>query len=147
MLSVKPEKFSHPEYCIICQDWQKHHTSYSCPNLICKLCKKPGHVKMVCPDLLKTIRIKQEPIEVTKIKQEKSFDEITVEENKITNKKVNIFDNVQIKIEPADEKTGKKLFSFDEHEENVLDFITSKQFDTDFLPPILKSKKSCNFTF
>ena len=85
MLSVKPEKFSHPEYCIICQDWQKDHTSYSCPHLICKLCKKPGHVKMVCPDLLKTIQIKQEPIEITKIKQEKCFDEKTAEENKIAN--------------------------------------------------------------
>ena len=102
---------------------------------------------MVCPDLLKTIRIKQEPIEIPKIKQEKSFDEKTAEENKITNKKVEIFDNVQIKKEPADEKTCKKFFSFDEHEEDVLDFITSKQFDADFLPPILKSKKSCDFTF
>ena len=39
----------------------------------------------------------------------KSFDEKTAEENKITNKKVEIFDNVQIKKEPADEKTGKNL--------------------------------------
>ena len=96
---------------------------------------------MVCPDLLKTIRIKQEPIGVPKIKQEK-FDEKTAEENKIANKKVNIFDNVQIKKEPADEMTG-----FDEHEEDVLGFITSTQFDADFLQPILKSKRSCNFTF
>ena len=151
MLSVKPEKFSHPEYCIICQDWQKDHTSYSCPHLICKLCKKPGHVKMVCPDLLKTIRIKQEPIEITKIKKEKCFDAKTAEENKIANKKVKItaesFDHVKIKKEPTDEKTSKKLFGFDEHEEDVLDFITSKQFDTDAFQSVSKSKKSCNFTF
>ena len=140
MFSVKPEKFSHPEYCIICQDWQKHHTSYSCPNLICKLCKKPGHVKMVCPDFLKTIQVKQEPIEITKIKQEKCFDEKTAEENKIGKITAEIFDSFQIKKEPTDEKVGKKLFGFDEHEADVLGFITSKQFDADFLQPILKSK-------
>ena len=147
MLSVKPEKFSHPEYCIICQDWQKDHTSYSCTNLICKLCKKPGHVKMVCPDLLTIIQVKQEPIEIKKIKQEKSFDVKTAEENKIVKIKAESFDNVKIKKEPTDEKTGKKLFGFDKHEEDILDFITSKKFDADALQPILKSKKSCNFTF
>ena len=146
MLSVKPEKFSHPEYCIICQDWQKHHTSYSCPNLICKLCKKPGHVKMVCPDFLKTIQVKQEPIEITKIKQEKGFDVKTAEENKIANKKVTAetFDNIKIKKEPTDEKAEKKLFGFDEHEKDVLDFITSKQFNADAFQPVSKGKKSCN---
>ena len=98
---------------------------------------------MVCPDLLKTIRIKQEPIGVPKIKQEK-FDEKTAEENKIANKigkiTAEIFDSFQIKKEPTDEKVGKKLFGFDEHEADVLGFITSKQFDADFLQPILKSK-------
>ena len=106
---------------------------------------------MVCPDFLKTIQVKQEPIEITKIKQEKGFDVKTAEENKIANKKVKItaetFDNIKIKKEHTDEHAEKKLFGFDEHEKDVLDFITSKQFDADALQPIIKSKKSCNFTF
>ena len=95
---------------------------------------------MVCPDFLKTIQVKQEPIEITKIKQEKCFDEKTAEENKIGKITAEIFDSFQIKKEPTDEKVGKKLFGFDEHEADVLGFITSKQFDADFLQPILKSK-------
>ena len=69
MSFVKPEKLS-SEYCIICQEWQKGHTSYTCPDLICKLCNKNGHVKMVCPQFLSTLKIKQEPIDVKKIKIE-----------------------------------------------------------------------------
>ena len=99
---------------------------------------------MVCPDFLKTIQIKEESIEITKIKQEEGFDEKTAEENKVANEigkiTAGIFDSVQIKKEPTDEKAGKKLFGFNEHEEEVLGFITSKQFDADFLQPILKSK-------
>ena len=102
---------------------------------------------MVCPDLLTIIQVKQEPIEIKKIKQEKSFDVKTAEENKIVKIKAESFDNVKIKKEPTDEKTGKKMFGFDEHEEDILDFITSKKFDAEALQPILKSKKSCNFTF
>ena len=103
---------------------------------------------MVCPDFLKTIQVKQEPNEITKIKQEKGFDVKTVEENKIANKKVKItaetFDNIKIKKEPTDEKSEKKLFGFDEHEKDVLDFITSKQFNADAFQPVSKGKKSCN---
>ena len=46
---VKSEKFTLPEYYVICQEWQNNHTSYTCPDLICKLCQNKGHVKLQCP--------------------------------------------------------------------------------------------------
>ena len=65
---VKSEKFVLPEYCVFCQEWQKSHTSYTCPDLICKLCQNRGHVKLVCQKFYQdTIETKEEPLEEKKM--------------------------------------------------------------------------------
>ena len=61
---IKSEKFSLPEYCVLCQEWQQNHTSYTCPDLICKLCQNKGHVKLVCPKFYQnTIETTEEPLD------------------------------------------------------------------------------------
>ena len=49
---MKHEETMYPNYCIICQEWQKSHQSYSCPYLICKFCNSKGHANIDCPELI-----------------------------------------------------------------------------------------------
>ena len=43
------------EYCNICQDWTGH-TNSNCPELVCKVCSKNGHVRRMCPALGQNVK-------------------------------------------------------------------------------------------
>ena len=76
MFTVNPDNIMHPDYCIICQEWQTNHSSYSCPDLICKYCNMNGHAKIACPQFLNTIfGLKEDTKEVKDIKVKPEEDE------------------------------------------------------------------------
>ena len=121
---VKSEKFILPEYCVFCQEWQKNHTSYTCPDLICKLCQNKGHVKLVCPKFYQnTIETTEEPLD---------------------DKTMFIFrfhSNLKIKEEPKEDvKKDLNPYQFEKHEKVALEYIFSKEFDEIVRQSTLKCK-------
>ena len=132
MVVVKQEKLN--EYCVICQDWENHSAFY-CPQCICKLCFKLGHVKLMCPKLSeefikqeKDVKIKQEPIE---IKQEPI--EIKREPLEIKQEPLETFEESDEIIDENDEEYCLESYcgEFSKHEAKMIKYITSKEFEDD----------------
>lgn len=103
---IKDEKCVMPEYCVICQDWQSNHNSFTCPRAKCKECKKKGHIRLYCPDLLNRT-IKEEPV----IKQEENIEEANNEEFEM----------------PC-------FGGFSKHEVSILNFLNSQEFNEKLKP-------------